>query len=204
MALKHVTLLLTLLLSSQCAFSTTKEQPKNCNFDRKHALSLSEDAFDQDLHGGWREIAHRPGCLLVGAALIRDYRSIHKQSPAILYWHEGQLRAEAGQNAAAAELMKKSYKPTSDDTFGWNPYVDATIAFLKSDRLGLAKAQAALARVPPPPGMDSKDATYQVTFADGSIKRMKWPPNSEVVDGLVACFGKPYSVAYGQDCRPKE
>ena len=205
MAFAKTTFLLVLLMASLCVFATTKEEPKDCSFDRKQSLSLSQDDFDQDPHGGWRAIAHRPGCLLIGADLIRDYRKFHAQSPAILYWHEGQLRAEAGQNSAAVELMKKSYKRTSEDRSGWNQYVDATIAFLKSDKPGLAKAQAALANVPLPRGMDSKGKTIQVTFPDGTIKKMKWPPNTEVVEGLVTCFGKPYSVAYSSaECRPKQ
>ncbi len=29
---------------------------------------------------------------------------------------------------------------------------------------------------------------------------MAWPPNLNVVDGLIACFGKSYEQAYGRPC----
>jgi hypothetical protein len=30
---------------------------------------------------------------------------------------------------------------------------------------------------------------------------MRWPPNIDVVEGLVRCVGRPYAEAYGA-CRP--
>ncbi|MEM1246425.1 MAG: hypothetical protein AAGK22_08635 [Acidobacteriota bacterium] len=30
---------------------------------------------------------------------------------------------------------------------------------------------------------------------------MQWPPNLDVVDGLLRCFDRPYAEAYGASCR---
>ncbi|WP_155394139.1 hypothetical protein [Xanthomonas albilineans] len=50
------------------------------------------------------------------------------------------MRAFAGDSAAAIALMQAAQKPPSQDIAGWNPYVDATVAFLVHDRAGFAKA----------------------------------------------------------------
>ena len=30
---------------------------------------------------------------------------------------------------------------------------------------------------------------------------MTWPPNIDVIEGLLRCWDEPYRVAYGQECR---
>ncbi|PKV10926.1 hypothetical protein [Xanthomonas prunicola] len=181
-------------------------QPAGCIYDRAAMLALDEDAFDQDMQGGWRTIANRPGCAVAAADLLHDYRQAHAITGGIVVWHEGQMRAEAGQTAQAIALFEKSYKPAAEDLAGWNAYVDAMIAFLKRDRVGLDAARARLASVP------YRQAEDMLPLQDGYMvfpaekgrpeMKMRWPPNLDVVDGLIKCYDEPYSVAYGaQHCR---
>jgi hypothetical protein len=180
-----------------------------CAHDQAAMLALDEEAFDQDLAnggGGWRAIGNVPGCELAAADLIAAYRNQHPAASALLAWHEGQLRAMAGQYDRAIALLDQDRKPADRDPMGWNRYVDATIAFLRHDKRALVKARKALAGVPysqasglPP----LKDGYFELPAPPGQVpSRMRWPPNIEVVDGLVACFDKPYSQAYEPGCRP--
>ena len=159
----------------------------DCSYDRKALLALDQRAFDQDLDGGWRAIARSEPCIEVAADLIRDYRQTHSLESEILYWHEGQLRAQAGANEEAIELFERTHRPREDPS-GWNQYVDATIAFLQDDRVALLNARGALSRLPRPPGLPTRNR---------SGNPISWPPNLNVVDMLVACFGRPYKEAYG-------
>jgi hypothetical protein len=159
-----------------------------CAYDRHRLLSLDQNAFDQDLEGGWRKLANDRGCALVAADLIRDYRELHRGPMEwLLSWHEGQLRAEAGQTERAITLFQSSHK-TKDDS--WNLYVDGTIAFLRHDRAGLQAARDKLAAVPKP-------ADFHPIGPDGKPMEMAWPPNLNVLDGLLTCFDRAYDVAYG-------
>ncbi|MGQ0559359.1 MAG: hypothetical protein ACT4OE_07215 [Sphingosinicella sp.] len=158
-----------------------------CRVDYPAMMGLGHDAFDQDMNGGWRELARRPGCRERAADLIRAYRESRQRGIGSLYWHEGQLRAGLGQNEEAIRLFDRARHPTDED--GWNAYVDATTAFLRGDREGLVAARARLASLPPPPDFRSWRS------ADGPPPR--WPLNLDVVDGLVRCFGRPYAEAYG-------
>jgi hypothetical protein len=49
-----------------------------CEFDREKLLALDQDAFDQDMNGGWRKLGNVPKCQSVAADLIRDYRVLGK------------------------------------------------------------------------------------------------------------------------------
>jgi len=164
-----------------------------CQVDNRAMMDLGYHAFDQDPEGGWRELARRPGCEARAADLIRDHRSYAQGRMSILYWHEGQMRAGLDQTGEAIRLFEQSRKP--DDQFGWNPYVDATIAFLRGDRGALTAARERLAALPKPADFEER------TLPNGF--RLSWPPNLQVVDGLVRCFGRPYSEAYGgaPECR---
>lgn len=178
----------------------------SCEYDRSRLLGLDESHFDQDETGGWRALAAKPGCDLVAADLLRDYRQVHGNAAGILYWHEGQLRALAGQAEAAVALMARSRKPDDADRAGWNPYVDATIAYLRKDRPALEQARARLAAVVPPIGdgvPPVKDGYMEVRLDNGQMMKFLWPPNIDVVDGLLQCFDKPYEVAYGPECRAR-
>ncbi|MBN6110812.1 MULTISPECIES: hypothetical protein [Xanthomonas] len=176
-----------------------------CEIDRPRLLALDQQQFDQDVRdggGGWRAIAARPGCETAAADLIRDYRKAHPDDASLLYWHEGQLRAFAGDYPAAMALMQASKKPASQDPAGWNPYVDATMAFLAHDQKGLAAAKKALDAVPPSPDLPPlKDGVIELPMQDGQVIKMRWPPNADVVEGLARCMEKSYAVAYSQECR---
>ncbi|MFC7519694.1 hypothetical protein ACFQS6_04445 [Xanthomonas populi] len=175
--------------------------PPECDYDRVAMLALEQQAFDQDMPGGWRALADRPGCSSAAADLLRDYRQAHAITGGIVIWHEDQLRAEAGQSAQAIALFEKSYKPASEDLAGWNPYVDAMIAFMKRDRTGLEAARTRLAAVPYPQGNDMpplQDGYMILPAVPGRPEiKAKWPPNLDVVDGLLRCFDDTYSNAYG-------
>lgn len=177
-----------LLLAAGQALTTESALPPasdQCGYDPK-VLDLGFDAFDQDAVAGWRTLSMKPGCEEAAANLVRAYRMNSESYLPLLYWHEAQLRAELGHNAAAVTLMKKSRGPADRDRFGWNAYVDATIAFLQNDRRSLTEARNRLAVLPKPNIADPKRS---------------WPPNLGVVEGLIHCFGETYKIAYGPACR---
>ncbi|HTB68163.1 MAG TPA: PDZ domain-containing protein [Steroidobacteraceae bacterium] len=172
-----------------------------CSYDRTQLLALDEERFDQDLeNGGWRGVAARPGCDSVAADLVRDYRESHGSRSGILYWHEGQLRALAGDYERATMLMEQS-RDADDPSGGWNVYVAATIAFLNRDRAALLEARARLAALRPTNGEQVQDGFISFRTVSGQMRRVRWPLNLDVVDGLVRCFDKPYRAAYGSECR---
>ena len=72
-----------------------------------------------------------------------------------------------------------------------------TVAFLNGDRAGLEAARARLAATPEPDNW----AEVTASFREKYNVQIKWPMNLDVLDGLIACFGKSYDEAYG-DCRP--
>jgi hypothetical protein len=158
-----------------------------CEYD-PHVLDLGFDAFDQDMKGGWRALSDRSGCENKAADIVRDYRRKYQSMMPLLYWHEAQIRASVGENREAITLMQKSYQPGFGDVTGWNQYVDATVAFLRSHKGAFLKARSRLDHLQKP-----KDWPQ-----DG-----EWPQNGSVVEGLWKCFGKPYKIAYGIDCRPQ-
>jgi hypothetical protein len=180
-----------------------------CEYDKDALLALDEKAFDQDWSGrggGWRAIASTPGCELAAADLLAAYQAKHPGSSTILAWHEGQVRASAGQYERAIPLLESARKPADQDIAGWNHYVDASVAFLRRDKSGLLAARKLLAAVafPENAGMPPlKDGIIELPTQPGQpTMRMRWPPNIDVVDGLIACFDKPYSEAYKTQCRP--
>jgi hypothetical protein len=164
--------------------------PDPCHVDFAASMALGVQAFDQNMEGGWRELARRPGCEERAAELIAAYREAIQRRMSLLYWHEGQLRAGLGQNEAAIRLMDLSRKPDDDS---WNFYVDATIAFLRGDRPALTAERDRLAALPAP--ADFREQTLPSGY------RVRWPMNLDVVDGLVRCFGQSYRDAYGARCR---
>jgi hypothetical protein len=191
----------SLLFGNPTAHATDR-----CKYDEDALLALDENAFDQDLSGGWRAIANIPGCELAVADLLAAYRAKHSNAGSLLAWHEGQMRASAGQYEQAIPLLEAARKPVEQDPVGWNYYVDATLAFLRQDNPALLAAQERLAAVAYPEGTGMaplKDGYFELPTPPGQpTMKMRWPPNIEVVDGLVACFGKPYAEAYGTSCRP--
>ena len=94
----------------------------------------------------------------------------------ILYWHEGQLRAFAGDEEGAAYLFEQSLNTPETSHYGWDEYVRGSIAFLRSDLGALEAAREAMAGKTSP--------------GYGDL-------NLGVLDGLIACFGRSYKEAYG-------
>lgn len=76
-------------------------------------------------------------------------------------------------------------------------YALATVAFLNNDRPALEAARARMAALPMPPEFVQAAERFKATYG----RELAWPLNLDVVDRLIACFGEPYSKAYG-DCRP--
>ena len=173
-----------------------------CAYDREAMLALSPEAFDQDLEGGWRLLGAKPECREVAADLIAAYRTEHRATMKAgdlhtSYWHEGQLRASLNQPTRAVRLLMAGVNPDVQ-TDGFQDYALGTVAFLNRDMPSLMAARARLAATPEPDHWAEAVEQFRSRFG----LEMKWPLNLEVLDGLIACFGKPYSEAYGQDCRP--
>lgn len=202
---RTLTVLFSCVLVTWCSIAGAQEvPPKSCEYDRARLLALDENQFDQDISGGWRALASTPGCALVAADLLHDYREAHHKDSGLLFWHEAQVRADAGQYPEAIALMKRAYKPADADKAGWNLYVDATIAFLRRDKNALEQARAKLAAVQPPVGAGIPpviNGYMEADFADGSKRKIRWPINIDVVEGLENCFDKPYVEAYNDACR---
>lgn len=155
-------------------------------------MALAFQEFDQTMDAGWREVANRDGCAVAAADLIQRYREskpdLSEGQLNIMRWHEGQMRAEAGQNEQAVALFKQTY--TEFDTMGWNYYVNATIAFIEQDAEALQHAHDQLVALPKP-------SEFKPLDADGKPMQIDWPPNLKVVEQLMSCFGRSYADAYG-------
>jgi hypothetical protein len=175
-----------LLAASPPPASPSLAPPKPCEYDH-HVYDLGFEAFDQDMKGGWRELADRNGCEAKAADIVRVYREKYLSVIPLLYWHEAQLRASVGEKEEAISLMYRSRGPDAADFSGWNPYVDATIAFLRNDKISFLHARNRLEHFKKPDGWPADE---------------EWPSNGSVVAGLWNCFGKPYNIAYDTSCRP--
>lgn len=165
-----------------------------CNFDydAESFLTLKSFEFDQNPETGWRLLAKQDGCKKAAAELISNYQLRHpdNKNARILRWHEGQLRAFSGDYTRAIALFSTTYnKPPKP--FGWNFYVDASIAFLEGDRTALLQSKKALAALPTP-----KPPLWPLKDAKGNIMNISWPMNMHVVNNLLKCFSKPYHDAY--------
>jgi hypothetical protein len=166
-------------------------------------LALDQQAFDQDMDGGWRPVGRTEGCEAAAADLIAAWRehSGNLVSSGIIDWHEGQMRAYAGETEAAIALFDRA----RSDSPEWNLYVDATIAFLEGDRAALEAARAELATYVPSPEVIAARRQFlednpQIQVPDGFVEQ---PQNLNVVDNLLACFGRSYAEAYGTACAPE-
>lgn len=184
--------MLIMLMSLALAQSPPAADP--CTYDRAAMLAQPTRDFDQT-PSGWRKVAKTSGCEAQAADLIKAYRranwAAHK--PAEIhtsYWHEGQMRAAAGQDQAAIPLLMAGVNPYP--LHGNEIYAQGTIAFLNRDRRSLEDARARLAALPVPADwseMQAAAATHRATLT--------WPPNLDVLDGLLNCFDQPYREAYG-------
>ncbi|QNR97161.1 hypothetical protein ICJ04_17055 [Stenotrophomonas sp. 169] len=193
--------LISLVLAAALAGGVQAPTEADCSVDRKAMLALSFEAFDQDLQGGWRTLGEAKGCHAEAADLIAEYRRVHQpQEGNVLTWHEAQMRANAGQSAAAVPLMRQSLRGPDGEASGWNANVEGSIAFLERDNAALQRAVAKLAATPPPPGLDVKDGKFLITDPEGNSVEIRWPANLDVLQALQRCFDTPYLQAM-QTCK---
>ena len=166
-------------------------EDRDCSYNRTAMIELSQNEFDQDMAGGWRKLANA-GCEQEAADLIADWIRTNKSTSTTLYWHEGQMRASIGQNDAAIALFEKARKSESEDAgWGWNHYVDGTIAFLRGDKAALMASRSRLSLLP------ELESAKNMTDIDGNPIKIVWPMNLDVLDSLISCWGKSYNEAYG-------
>lgn len=187
-------MLRTLALAVNIAFPLFLEASATehaCEFDKQAMLNLDFDSFDQTFGSGWRVVAGKEGCSLAAADLIRNYIELHQPGQKIIVFHEAQMRAKGGQTGRAISLFKKTrYDDGRSLAFGWNEYVDATIAFLEQDRESLLAARERLLSIPKP-------NSFRAVDRNGDPVEVEWPPNLSIINSFVACFEQPYKVAYG-------
>lgn len=177
----------------------TRLQACGIGGDRLNSLlALPARAFDQDFSGGWRPVADEPDCLHAAADLIIAYigHSPHydPQSHTIIRWHAGQMLAMADQPELAVGYLDSA----RSGELVWNLYVDATIAFLQSDREAAEAAREELAnQIPSEEEMEARRrflaSNPSITMPEGFVER---PQNLDVVDRLLDCWGAPYARAY--------
>lgn len=183
LSLLSVAGLITLPLGSS-AFAST-----SCTLttaDRIANAALSYEDFDTKgtLRSTYRALANA-GCDAASADAAEDYMLHHldltnDQRINVLF-HEGQARAMAGEERTAAMLIAaaRDLDLEPNDGLDWNTYVEGTWAFLVKDRVRLEAASAVLSR-----------------------RRGKGNAiNARVLQDLIACFNRPYKVAYGSSCR---
>ena len=165
----------------------------DCSYDLGAMLELDRQAFDQDLpNGGWRGLYNR-GCYADAAELIREWRHEKRDHADILYAHEGQMRAYAGQTNEAISLLRLTYKSMDEDAnFGWNFYIDGTIAFLEKNRKEFQTAMERLKAIP------KRDAP--MAGPDGKLVKVRWPPNLNVMEGFEKCWDQPFRVEFSKAC----
>lgn len=181
-------IILFLLSATSFAAASTLQ---NCAMNRSELLNLNETDFDQATGHGWRGLAER-NCKREAAMLIAQWRARHPGHSRMIYWHEGQLWADLGRYPAAVRLFRRARTPVGlPDPFGWNFYVDGTIAFLRSDKPSLLDARERLAQLKRPADLPA----YSTIL--GNKVPTPWPLNLNVLDGLISCWGKRYVEAYG-------
>jgi len=185
----------SLVLFLVAVFAAPAQAHDDCTVSsakREASLALSFKQFDQQQGSGWRPL-YASKCYMEAALLLKEYVKRHPhtaQEQYMLPFHTGQLLALAGEHAEAIGWMEKGYSSDKFDPINWNAFVDANVAFLKHDFQALLKQRALINQEPP-----MADRPGVPKWAVG--KKM----NLDVVDGFIACFEKPYDVAYGDECR---
>lgn len=169
----------------------------SCDYNSEQLMRLPVDEFDQDLTGGWRQVASQSGCEETAAELILAYinqnvKDIPLFNLHVMYWHVGQLEAFSGDYKTAIPFLMAGVSPAERGRdLGFYEYALGTIAFLNGDRPGLESARSRLARLPQPDW-------YQEEYQAGRMTA--WPANLGVLDNLLRCFESPYGLAYANQC----
>lgn len=185
------------------AFIVAQAVAGPCAHDRSALLAMPPDRFDGTEITSWRTLSRDPACLEIAADLLRDYREANQvrldvSQLHLNYWHEGQIRAGLGQKQRAVHLLMAGVNPEVS-TDGFADYALGTVAFVNGDRAALLAARDRLAATPQPPDWEKAAEEYRQQFG----REIAWPMNLNVLDGLIACFDRPYLEAYGSaDCRP--
>jgi hypothetical protein len=165
-------------------------------------MALDPQSFDQDFSGGWRPVGNTSGCERAAADLLIAYMDhsphFNPERPGVIGWHAGQMLAMAGE----AELAIAYFDAARSVSPEWNLYVDATLAFMRRDREAAEAARAELSTLRPSEAVMAARRQFleenpQITMPDGFVEQ---PQNLSVVEGLLACWDHPYSVAYGGHC----
>lgn len=193
----RVVLASAIMLALACA-PTLAQTEDECAYDPGAMMRLEFDAFDRTPESGWRVVGNTPGCENVAADLIARYRTekIDDQRRGLMH-HEAQLRAAAGQTDTAVTLLEQVRAMESAPEM--IAYRDAEIAFLRGDLAALRAARERLLAVPAPEHFEATAARFRERFPNQPPPT--WPLNIEVVNGFVACFGRPYAEAYTAPCR---
>ncbi|MBV8500234.1 MAG: hypothetical protein JO006_00780 [Paucibacter sp.] len=142
---------------------------------RPLALRMPWMEFDQS-DKGWRSLQD---CGVEAALLIDQYAARVEDVTRRLRWHQAQLLAMAGHADAAIRSALASRNPPEiegNSAFRWNPYADATIAFLRKDRKEI-EVQRDLLRL-------------------AVVEHPENRNNLAVLDRLADCFDKSYKQAY--------
>lgn len=186
------------LATVSCAHNSTDDR---CVYDLPAMLALDGREFDATPDMGWRVLGDTPGCEGAAADLIAAYRREHpdNENQVSLLHHEAQMRAANRQTEAAISLLREVR--ASETTPEMLAYRDAEIAFHSRDREALIAARERLASLPEPPAFAAAVERFRNRYP--TFPPPTWPTNLDVVDGLIACFGRPYAEAYGVACRPR-
>nr|WP_070959025.1 hypothetical protein [Hyphomonas sp. Mor2] len=167
--------------------------------EREAMLALDIDAFDRTKGQGWRVVADR-GCYSEAAQLIADYRE-QADDPSIAKSHQMQMHAAAEEREKAIILLNELIAADEAGAEWANlHYRRATRAFLANDLEELRTARAELAALATPSGFVEAVERFKREYPDFPPPR--WPPNLDVVDAFISCFGDSYNTAYrGKACR---
>lgn len=184
------------LLTLAAAALVSPRTASGCAINQSRYLSMPFEAFDQDLSGGWRGLDQET-CAAEVADLLAAYRRQHRpltdRERSILSWHEGQVRAMAGDGQHAIPLMMGGVQDDGGE-IDFADYALGTIAFLQRDYHGLRAARERLAAFPRRAGF--VDTATVVHDGKSLTIKVSWPPNLDVLDRLIRCYDKPYREAY--------
>lgn len=130
--------------------SSTAVSPVDCDKlleqGKPAAMQMDYEHFDQTEGSGFRVLA-AAGCPRQAANLIASYIEATGDARSSLHWHLAQMRAEAGQTPAAIDAARASMRELpAGETFRWNEYVRAVIAFLEKDRKAFDREFAAVSQ----------------------------------------------------------
>ena len=138
------------------------------------------------------QVATTQDCRQPDAAMLALPLEEFDQTPA--GWRS--LDAE-GCEAVGADAIALMLEGRDQESDAIQPYVDASVAFLRQDREALLAARARLVALPVPEYFARAAERYRANYPD--LPPLSWPLNLNKVDGFIACFDRPYREAYSCD-----